>query len=128
MPLNGTVSYLHGNKGDMDSCEFQIDFLLDRGYDVWTMDHQGFGDSIGTISETALKDDASRVLAQIIPRDPEKPLIIWGRSFESGKATSDAAKAAAEHKPELLILETPYWSLVDLGQLRCPIIPSGLSQ
>lgn len=123
-PFNGTVFYLHGNRGDMDRCEFEIDFLLDRGYDVWTFDYRGFGDSTGTMSETALKADASRVFAQITPRDPEKPLIIWGRSFGSGVAASVAA--AADRKPELLVLETPYWSLVDLAQQKCPIIPSGL--
>jgi len=124
MPSMGTVFYLHGNKGDMDRCEFQIDFLLDRGYDVWTMDYRGFGDSIGTMSEATLKNDAFRVYSRIVPRDPEMPLIIWGRSFGSGVAASVAAEAA--HKPELLILETPYWSLVDLGQQKCPIIPAAL--
>lgn len=121
-PLKGTVYYLHGNRGDMDKCECEIDFLLDRGYDVWTMDYRGFGDSIGTMSENALKEDASRVYANIIPRDLEKPLIIWGRSFGSGVAASVAA--SADDKPDLLILETPYWSLVDLAQQKCPILPS----
>lgn len=124
MPIEGTVFYLHGNRGDMDRCECEIDFLLDRGYDVWTMDYRGFGDSIGTMSEKALKEDASRVYASIIPRDFEKPLIIWGRSFGSGVAASVAAEAKADDKPDLLILETPYWSLVDLAQQKCPILPS----
>ncbi len=124
MPFKGTVFYLHGNRGDMDRCECEVDFLLDRGYDVWTMDYRGFGESIGTMSETALKEDALRVFAQIILRDPEEQLIIWGRSFGSGIAASVAAAVADDHKPELLILETPYWSLVDLGQQKCPIIPS----
>ncbi len=121
-PIKGTVFYLHGNKGDMDRCECEIDFLLDRGYDVWTMDYRGFGDSIGTMSEKALKEDASRVFADINPRDLGKPLIVWGRSFGSGVAA--AVAAAADHKPDLLILETPYWSLVDLAQQKCRILPS----
>lgn len=129
MPFKGTVFYLHGNRGDMDRCEWEIDFLLDRGYHVWTMDYRGFGDSIGTMSETALKNDALRVYSQIKPRNPGKPLIIWGRSFGSGIAASVASAAAADplvHKPEMLVLETPYWSLVDLVQQKCPIIPSVL--
>jgi uncharacterized protein len=126
MPFKGTVYYLHGNRGDMDKCECEIDFLLDRGYDVWTMDYRGFGDSIGTMSEKALKEDASRVYANIIPRDLEKPLIVWGRSFGSGVAASVAAEAADDQKANLLVLETPYWSLVDLAQQKCPILPSVL--
>lgn len=124
MPKKGTVFYLHGNRGDMDRCEWEIDLLLDRGYDVWTMDYRGFGDSIGTLSEAALKEDARKVFAQIVPDDPDKPIIVWGRSFGSGVAASVAASAA--QKPEMLVLETPYWSLIDLGQQRCPIIPSVL--
>ena len=126
MPIKGTVFYLHGNRGDMDRCECEIDFLLDRGYDVWTMDYRGFGDSIGTMSEKALKEDASRVYAEINRPDLGKPLIVWGRSFGSGVAASVAAAAKADDKPDLLILETPYWSLVDLAQQKCPIIPSRL--
>jgi pimeloyl-ACP methyl ester carboxylesterase len=126
LPIKGTVFYLHGNRGDMDRCECEIDFLLDRGYNVWTMDYRGFGHSTGTKSEKALKEDASRVYANIIPRDLEKPLIIWGRSFGSGVAASVAAEAKADDKPDLLILETPYWSLVDLAQQKCPILPSFL--
>lgn len=124
MPIKGTVYYLHGNRGDMDKCECEIDFLLDRGYDVWTMDYRGFGYSSGTRSEKALQEDASHVYAKISCRDPEKPLIVWGRSFGSGVAASVAAKAADDQKPDLLILETPYWSLVDLAQQKCPILPS----
>lgn len=33
-PSSGTVFYLHGNRGDMDKCEWEIDFLIDCGYDV----------------------------------------------------------------------------------------------
>ena len=54
LPSKGTVFYLHGNRGDMDRCEWEIDFLIDCGYDVWTMDYRGYGDSQGTMSESAL--------------------------------------------------------------------------
>ncbi len=39
--LKGTVYFLHGNRGDMDRCECEIDYFLDLGYDVWTMDYRG---------------------------------------------------------------------------------------
>ena len=123
-PSKGTVFYLHGNRGDMDQCEWEIDFLLDLGYDVWTMDYRGFGRSRGTISESALKGDALMVLGEIIPRDPEDSIIIWGRSFGSGVAASVAA--AAGEKVKMLVLETPYWSLVDLVRQKLPFIPPAL--
>ena len=124
LPSKGTVFYLHGNRGDMDRCEWEIDFLIDRGYDVWTMDYRGYGDSQGTMSESALKADAKAVFNKMAEEDSTKPIIIWGRSFGSGVAA--AVASAAEGKPKMLVLETPYWSLVQLVRQKCPIIPSVL--
>ncbi len=124
MPFKGTVYYLHGNRGDMDRCEWEIDFLLELGYDVWTMDYRGFGSSRGTISESTLKEDARRVFDAITPRDPGDPIIIWGRSFGSGVAASVAA--SAKKKPKMVVLETPYWSLVDVVRQKLPFIPYAL--
>ncbi len=124
MPSKGRVLYLHGNKGSMNQCEWEIDFLIDLGYDVWTMDYRGFGDSRGRISESALKEDSLRVFDEIIRIAPEHKTIIWGRSFGSGVAASVAA--AATKKPALLVLETPYWSLVDAVLQKYPFIPSSL--
>ncbi len=59
-------------------------FLLNRGYDVWTMDYRAFGDSTRNLSEKAFKEDALAGFARIVPRDPEWPLITWGRSFGIG--------------------------------------------
>ncbi len=124
MPAKGSIFYLHGNKGNMNKCEWEIEFLLKLGHDVWTMDYRGYGDSVGKISEEALKTDAMAVYDKIAAEVDAKSLVIWGRSFGSGVAASVAA--AAEDKPEMLVLETPYWSLVDLVQQKCPIIPSVL--
>ncbi len=33
-PRNENIFYLHGNKGNMDLCEFEIEFMLGLGYDV----------------------------------------------------------------------------------------------
>lgn len=111
-PRNEVVFYLHGNKGNMDLCESQIEFLLELGYDVWTMDYRGYGDSTGKLSEVALKNDVLAVYDVITKALPEERIVIWGRSFGSGVAASVAATTAK--KPKMLVLETPYWSLVDV--------------
>lgn len=121
-PPKGTVFYLHGNKGNMDKCEWETAFFLELGYDVWTMDYRGFGGSSGTSSESALEQDAAAVYSQIIKqlKGQEESLVIWGRSFGSGVAAS----VAASNKPRMLVLETPYWSLVDAVRQKHPYIPS----
>ena len=128
-PRNEIVFYLHGNKGNMDLCEFQIVFLLELGYDVWTMDYRRYGDSTGEPSEAAFKDDALDVYELITKELPEVPIIIWGRSFGSGVAASVAASVAAAKtvkKPKMVVLETPYWSLVDLVRQKHPYLPPGI--
>ena len=123
-PRNEVVFYLHGNKGNMDLCAFQIEFLLGLGYDVWTMDYRGYGDSTGIISESALKEDANKVFDKIVNEDSAEPIVIWGRSFGSGVAASVAA--AAKKKPKMLVLETPYWSLIDVVRQKLFFMPSAV--
>lgn len=104
-PKNRTIFCLHGNKGNMDLCEWEIEPFLLSGYDVWTMDYRGFGDSTGTLSEHALKEDARKVYDKILESGVnEKDIFVWGRSFGSGVA---AAVAAANTEPGLLVLEHP---------------------
>lgn len=120
-PRNEAIFFLHGNKGNMDLCEFQIEFMLNLGYDVWTMDYRSYGDSSGPISEAALKEDAAQVFNEIVNENPTKTIVIWGRSFGSGIAAATAASAT--QKPKMLVLETPYWSLSDAARQKFPFIP-----
>ncbi|RPI68574.1 MAG: alpha/beta hydrolase, partial [Geobacteraceae bacterium] len=130
-PRNENIFYLHGNKGNMDLCEFEIEFMLSLGYDVWTMDYRGYGKSKGKISEAALEKDAKAVYDRIAAEIGAESIVIWGRSFGSGVAASVAAASAqvaasAQKKPKMLVLETPYWSLIDLAWQKWAIIPSVL--
>lgn len=123
-PKNRTIFYLHGNKGNMDLCEWEIEPFLLSGYDVWTMDYRGFGDSTGTLSEHALKVDARKVYDKILESGVnEKDIFVWGRSFGSGVA---AAVAAANTEPGLLVLETPYWSIPDAARSAMFLLPDFL--
>lgn len=116
MPSKGSVFYLHGNKGNMDLCEWEIEFLIEHGYDVWTMDYRGYGQSSGTMSENALKEDANGVYDKIVKEVSAESLLIWGRSFGSGVTAFVAAETVK--KPKMLVLETPYWSLVDAARQK----------
>ena len=108
-PPKGTVFYLHGNRGNIDLCLWEIKPFVDAGYDVWTMDYRGFGKSEGRLSETALLADAQMVYKRIREESDEEDIIVWGRSFGSGVA----AYVASVNSPKTLVLETPYYSLRD---------------
>ena len=108
-PPKGTVFYLHGNRGNIELCLWEIKPFVDAGYDVWTMDYRGFGKSTGQLSETALLEDAERGYKRILAECDEDDIIVWGRSFGTGVA----AHVASVNSPKTLVLETPYYSLCD---------------
>jgi hypothetical protein len=108
-PPKGTVFYLHGNRGNIDLCLWEIKPFVDAGYDVWTMDYRGFGKSKGRLSEATLLADAQMVYKRIRQEEKEENIIVWGRSFGTGVA----AYVASVNSPKTLVLETPYYSLRD---------------
>lgn len=123
-PRNRTVFYLHGNKGNMRLCEWEIEPFLSHGCDVWTMDYREFGDSTGTLSERALKEDAKKVYGKILESGvDEQEIFVWGRSFGSGVA---ASLVASGMNPGRLVLETPYWSIPDAARASNFLLPDFL--
>jgi alpha-beta hydrolase superfamily lysophospholipase len=118
-PPKGAIFYLHGNRGNIEKCRWEIEEFLNAGYDVWTMDYRTFGDSTGSLSEVALLTDAQMVYMRIQQEYKERDIIVWGRSFGSGIA----AYVASVHSPDMLVLETPYWSLPDVVRHSYPILP-----
>jgi alpha-beta hydrolase superfamily lysophospholipase len=108
-PPKGIVFYLHGNRGNIHLCLWEIKPFVDAGYDVWTMDYRGFGKSTGRLSEAALLADAQIVYKRIREESDEEDIIVWGRSFGTGVA----AYVASVNSPKTLVLETPYCSLPD---------------
>jgi hypothetical protein len=117
-PSKGTVFYLHGNRGNIHLCLWEIKPFVDAGYDVWTMDYRGYGKSTGPLNETALLADAQMVYRRMLEECDEEDLIVWGRSFGSGVA----AYVASVNSPKTLVLETPYYSLRDTVCRTNPLV------
>jgi pimeloyl-ACP methyl ester carboxylesterase len=122
----GVVAYLHGNRGNIHECRFQIEMFLEAGYDVAMMDYRSFGYSEGTLNENNLLNDALLWYDDLQSKKCKgQRLMVWGRSFGSGVA----AYIASERTPDLLVLETPYYSFVDCVRAIYPvtaIIPTSL--
>jgi len=116
------VFYLHGNKGNLALCRWEIEPFLKAGFDVCMMDYRGFGQSTGSPSEFALLSDAQLVYERIKQGYGEENIIVWGRSFGSGVA----AYVAAVNNPQGLVLESPYYSIPDCVRHRYPLIPTFL--
>lgn len=113
------IVYFHGNADDLRRWgKHAVDFTRNN-YDILMIDYRQFGKSTGELSETALHSDAAYVYEWAKKRFPENEIILYGRSLGTGIAT----RLAAENKPKMLLLETPYFNLGDVVNSYFPLIP-----
>jgi len=119
----GAVLYFHGNAGSLRGWgEVAQDFTR-RGYDVVIPDYRGFGKSTGRIrNEAMLHRDAEAAYDYLKTHFPEDQIILYGRSIGTGIAVH----LASINKPHLVILESPYYSFLDLAAHHYPLIPRPL--
>ncbi|MEM9648800.1 MAG: alpha/beta fold hydrolase [Bacteroidota bacterium] len=118
---NGLILYFHGNAGDLSRWGLIATDFVDLGYDVLIMDYRGYGKSNGEEerSEEILLADA-QLFYDLARQDyQEADIILYGRSLGSGIATY----LASRNNPRKLLLETPYYSLVDVAKGRFPFLP-----
>ena len=69
--------------------------------------------------ERHLIADAELFYRHALERFAEKDIVIYGRSLGSGVAV----QLAKEHHPKLLMLETPFASLLDVVRSLLPFLP-----
>ena len=119
-PSKGVIFYLHGNAGTIDTWGDIAGFYHGLGYDVFMLDYRGYGKSEGSInSEKQFFGDVELAYSELTKRYSENRIIVLGYSIGTGAA----ARVAALHKPRLLILQAPYYSLTDLIQKLYPMVP-----
>lgn len=115
----GVIVYFHGNAGDLVRWGDIALFFVEKNYDVIIMDYRTYGKSTGKLSEEALYRDGQLFYEYALEHYNESAITLYGRSLGTGIAT----KVASENKPLRLILETPFYSLLDLGKTRFPYLP-----
>lgn len=115
----GVILYFHGNQGDLQRWGKITEYFVEKQYDVFVMDYRSYGKSIGKLSEEALYNDADFMYNYVKERYTEGEITVYGRSL----GTTFATYVASKHYPKQLILETPYYSMVDVAKTRFPLIP-----
>ena len=117
---NGCIIYFHGNAGSLRTWGFIAEDFISRKYDLAILDYRGYGKSEGKIkNEKMLHEDAENFYLQVMKRCPGGKTVIYGRSIGSGIASALALK----HRPDMLILESPYTSIPDLASFHYSIVP-----
>ena len=119
----GLVFFLHGNGGNLESWASDIDYYQRVNYDLFIFDYRGYGKSTGSIqSETQLHGDVRAAWNTVAPHYREKPIVVYGRSL----GTAFAAKLAVDVNPALLILVSPFSSMVAMGRQEYPFLAEWL--
>lgn len=115
----GIIIYFHGNAGNLSRWGEIAAPFTQYGYDVVVMDYRGYGKSKGKRSEQALFDDAQLFYDWALKRFGEDRILIYGRSLGASIAT----ELASRNNPHKLILETPFYNLMDVAQERFGFLP-----
>jgi len=119
----GLIFYLHGNAGSVNSWGEVAKRYTGLDYDVFILDYRGYGKSESSIrSQEQLFEDIQTAYDEIKKKYREDSIIVLGYSVGTGPAS----KIASANHPKLLILQAPYYSLVDLMRHTYPIIPTFL--
>jgi alpha-beta hydrolase superfamily lysophospholipase len=119
----GLIFYLHGNAGSLRGWGEIAELYTSLNYDLFMPDYRGYGKSEGRIrTEEQFFDDMQIAYENMKQFYPEDKIIILGYSIGTGAAV----KLASANHPRLLILQAPFYSLIDLKNRYFPIIPGFL--
>lgn len=115
----GVILYFHGNAGDLSRWGLVAEYFVEKQYDVLIMDYRSFGKSTGKLSEAVFYSDAQLFYDYLKKQYDEKDITLYGRSLGTGITTCLASK----NNPKQLVLETPYYSILDVAKDRFSIFP-----
>lgn len=112
-PAAPVAVYFHGNaESAAQNLPFASD-LTKRGISIFLAEYRGFGGLKGKPTEDGLYADGDAAVEAVRKAGarPEK-LVLMGRSLGTGVAT----ELAVRHPCALLVLISPYTSMVDMGR------------
>lgn len=117
----GLIFFLHGNAGNVATWSSNLAYYRQVNYDLLLLDYRGYGKSGGHIeSEAQLHADVRAAWERIAPAYAGRPVVVYGRSLGSGLAVA-LARAVS---PDLLVLVSPYASVVELARREYPYVPA----
>lgn len=118
-----TLVYFHGNAGHLGDRLFLVRPYLDAGYGVLLAGYRGYGGNPGRPSEEGFYADGRAALSWLAGNAvaPDRT-VLFGESLGTGVAV----QMAVEHPVAGLILQSPFTSVVEVGQEAVPWLPVSL--
>lgn len=120
----GFVLFCHGNAGNISHRLDSIQIFHRLGLSVLIFDYRGYGKSLGSPDEEGTYRDAEAAWEYLVGTLGIKPetIVLFGRSLGSAVA----AEMAMRKQEGLLIMESGFTSVPDLGKKLFPYLPVGL--
>jgi len=118
-PGRPTVMVFHGNASSIDSNMHIFRDLHAAGYGVWSVGYPGYPGTEGTPKQDSLVAAAIDQYEHLSNMGVES-IVFYGTSLGAGVA----AQLAARHQPDLLILDAPFNSALDMARRQMPILPT----
>jgi fermentation-respiration switch protein FrsA (DUF1100 family) len=117
------VVVFNGNAGNRSMRADLAEALSGSGLAVLLFDYRGYGGNTGYPTEKGLLKDARAARAWLEKRDDVDPgrIVYFGESLGAGVAV----KLAAERPPAVLVLRSPWTSLVDVARKHYWFLPVG---
>lgn len=120
-PSQPVVVVFNGNAGNRADRALLGSGLAARGLGVLLTDYRGYGGNPGHPTEDGLARDARAAVAFVREHASGNPLVYFGESL--GAAVT--IELASVDPPAVLILRSPFTSLVDVGRVHYPWLPVG---
>lgn len=118
-----TILFLDGNGGRPENQTQRWERIHEAGVGFLAVYWRGYAGSTGTPSEAGFHHDAKAGLDYLKSKGiPASQIVVQGLSIGSGPAT----RLASENDVAALVLEAPYFSMLDLIAMKVPFIPSDL--
>ena len=120
-PARGTVIVFNGNAGNRSYRGTLGARFVQAGFSVLLFDYRGYGGNPGSPSEDGLAADARAARQYLTTRpDVDQARIVY---FGESLGAAVAVGLALARPPAVLILRSPFSSVVDVGRVHYPWLP-----
>lgn len=114
------VLYLHGNGGNIGNRTLRMVRLHSFGWGALFLEYRGYGGNPGTPTESGMIEDVRAAYTALRNAGiPPNRIVLYGESLGTGLAV----RLATEVPVGAVILESPYTSIMAIGQQRFPYVP-----